>query len=207
MSWRNPFLRWDRRSGLKGVEEASARVDTPAPNVRPAGRFASVRRWDLVVASSARRLRGGRAMPHEIIDTVLGGLFVLYYSGRRFNTPSTNRSSTTWGRFFHLYPYFTYTLRRSVRAVGARHPGAASQPARAPPRRHRCLGGDVARDRSRVSLRAGAGDVGGAVQHSERRRDLDHFSRTWPRCVIIGAREGFAFPCHIALLKVQCGTV
>ena len=26
MSWRNPFLRWDRRSGLKGVEEAALKL-------------------------------------------------------------------------------------------------------------------------------------------------------------------------------------
>ena len=37
---------------------------------------------------------------YPIIDLVLGGVFVLFYSGTRFNTPSTNRSSTTAARYF-----------------------------------------------------------------------------------------------------------
>jgi hypothetical protein len=36
---------------------------------------------------------------HDTIDIVVGVVFVLFYSGQRFNTPSTNRSSTTWGLF------------------------------------------------------------------------------------------------------------
>src|SRR6185295_12001665 len=34
------------------------------------------------------------------VDLVLGAVFVLFYAGTRFNTPSTNRSSTTAGRYF-----------------------------------------------------------------------------------------------------------
>ena len=34
------------------------------------------------------------------VDLVLGAVFVLFYAGARFNTPSTNRSSTTAGRYF-----------------------------------------------------------------------------------------------------------
>lgn len=34
------------------------------------------------------------------VDLVLGAVFVLFYAGSRFNTPSTNRSSTTAGRYF-----------------------------------------------------------------------------------------------------------
>ncbi len=37
---------------------------------------------------------------HGTLDLLLGITFVLLYSGQRFNTPSTNRSSTTAGRFF-----------------------------------------------------------------------------------------------------------
>ncbi len=39
-------------------------------------------------------------MEHKAIDLVVGGVFVLLYSAQRFNTPATNRSSTTAGRFF-----------------------------------------------------------------------------------------------------------
>jgi hypothetical protein len=43
---------------------------------------------------------------HEILDVVVGAVFVLFYSAQRFNTPSTNRSSTTWGRYLlGLCPY------------------------------------------------------------------------------------------------------
>lgn len=34
------------------------------------------------------------------VDLVLGAVFVLFYAGTRFNTPATNRSSTTAGRYF-----------------------------------------------------------------------------------------------------------
>ena len=34
------------------------------------------------------------------VDLLLGAVFVLFYAGTRFNTPSTNRSSTTAGRYF-----------------------------------------------------------------------------------------------------------
>src|SRR4030095_7099507 len=37
---------------------------------------------------------------YPYIDLVLGGVFVLFYSGTRFNTPPTNRSSTTAARYF-----------------------------------------------------------------------------------------------------------
>ena len=37
---------------------------------------------------------------YPFIDLVLGGVFVLFHSGTRFNTPSTNRSSTTAARYF-----------------------------------------------------------------------------------------------------------
>src|ERR1044071_7016793 len=34
------------------------------------------------------------------VDVFLGAVFVLFYAGTRFNTPATNRSSTTAGRYF-----------------------------------------------------------------------------------------------------------
>ena len=34
------------------------------------------------------------------VDLILGAVFVLFYAGSRFNTPATNRSSTTAGRYF-----------------------------------------------------------------------------------------------------------
>jgi len=37
---------------------------------------------------------------YPYIDLILGGIFILAYSGARFNTPATNRSSTTAGRYF-----------------------------------------------------------------------------------------------------------
>ena len=37
---------------------------------------------------------------YPFIDLVLGGVFVLFYAGTRFNTPTTNRSSTTAARYF-----------------------------------------------------------------------------------------------------------
>lgn len=37
---------------------------------------------------------------HGKIDLIVGTLFVLFHSANRFNTPWTNRSSTTAGRFF-----------------------------------------------------------------------------------------------------------
>ena len=37
---------------------------------------------------------------YPFIDLVLGGVFVLFHSGTRFNTPTTNRSSTTAARYF-----------------------------------------------------------------------------------------------------------
>jgi hypothetical protein len=37
---------------------------------------------------------------HGMIDVVVGTIFVLFNSANRFNTPSTNRSSTTAGRYF-----------------------------------------------------------------------------------------------------------
>ena len=46
-----------------------------------------------VIASSASTI-------YSSVDLVLGAVFVLFYAGTRFNTPSTNRSSTTAGRYF-----------------------------------------------------------------------------------------------------------
>ena len=40
------------------------------------------------------------AHAYSNIDFVLGVIFILFYAGQRFNTPSTNRSSTTAGRYF-----------------------------------------------------------------------------------------------------------
>ena len=37
---------------------------------------------------------------YKTIDLILGGVFVLFYAGHRFNTPTTNRSSTTAVRYF-----------------------------------------------------------------------------------------------------------
>src|SRR5881296_2779045 len=37
---------------------------------------------------------------HEPIDLILGAVLILFYSGNRFNTPPTNRSSTTAVRYF-----------------------------------------------------------------------------------------------------------
>jgi hypothetical protein len=37
---------------------------------------------------------------YPYIDTALGGVFVLFYAATRFNTPATNRSSTTALRYF-----------------------------------------------------------------------------------------------------------
>ena len=37
---------------------------------------------------------------HGRVDLIVGTLFVLFHSANRFNTPATNRSSTTAGRFF-----------------------------------------------------------------------------------------------------------
>lgn len=34
------------------------------------------------------------------VDLLLGAVFVMFYAGTRFNTPATNRSSTTGGRYF-----------------------------------------------------------------------------------------------------------
>jgi hypothetical protein len=34
------------------------------------------------------------------VDLLLGAIFVLFYAGTRFNTPASNRSSTTAGRYF-----------------------------------------------------------------------------------------------------------
>ncbi|MCM3906060.1 MAG: hypothetical protein ND866_30620, partial [Pyrinomonadaceae bacterium] len=42
------------------------------------------------------------------IDLVLGGVFILFYAAQRFNTPPTNRSSTTAGRYF--VGLFSYCL-------------------------------------------------------------------------------------------------
>ncbi|HUD72825.1 MAG TPA: hypothetical protein VMQ62_12770, partial [Dongiaceae bacterium] len=39
-------------------------------------------------------------MDHDLVDLGVGMLFVLFQAGRRFNTPSTNRSSTTAGRYY-----------------------------------------------------------------------------------------------------------
>ncbi len=39
-------------------------------------------------------------MNHDLVDLGVGMLFVLFQAGRRFNTPSTNRSSTTAGRYY-----------------------------------------------------------------------------------------------------------
>jgi len=39
-------------------------------------------------------------MNHDLVDLGVGLLFVLFQAGRRFNTPSTNRSSTTAGRYY-----------------------------------------------------------------------------------------------------------
>lgn len=36
----------------------------------------------------------------KTIDLFLGAVFVLFYAGNRFNTPSSNRSSTTAGRYY-----------------------------------------------------------------------------------------------------------
>jgi hypothetical protein len=37
---------------------------------------------------------------HDLVDLAIGAIFVIIYAARRFNTPSTNRSSTTAGRYF-----------------------------------------------------------------------------------------------------------
>ncbi len=39
------------------------------------------------------------AVQHGFVDLMIGALFVLFHSASRFNTPSTNRSSTTFGRY------------------------------------------------------------------------------------------------------------
>jgi len=51
---------------------------------------------DVTAASSAATT----ATIYFSVDLVLGAVFVLFYAGTRFNTPSTNRSSTTAGRYF-----------------------------------------------------------------------------------------------------------
>lgn len=42
------------------------------------------------------------------IDLILGGVFILFYAAQRFNTPPTNRSSTTAARYF--VGLFSYCL-------------------------------------------------------------------------------------------------
>src|SRR5438552_15934028 len=37
---------------------------------------------------------------HQTFDLIVGAAFVLIYASQRFNTPSTNRSSTTAGRYY-----------------------------------------------------------------------------------------------------------
>ena len=45
------------------------------------------------------------------IDLLLGGVLVLFYAGQRFNTPTTNRSSTTAVRYFvSLFFYFIVVI-------------------------------------------------------------------------------------------------
>ncbi len=45
-------------------------------------------------------------MAHGTVDIWIGIFFVVFYSVQRFNTPPTNRSSTTFGRYFlALFPY------------------------------------------------------------------------------------------------------
>jgi hypothetical protein len=39
-------------------------------------------------------------MEHKGLDLAVGAVFVLFYTAHRFNTPSTNRSSTTAARYF-----------------------------------------------------------------------------------------------------------
>ena len=43
---------------------------------------------------------GGSAMARSDIDIVLGVVLVALYASDRFNTPPTNRSSTTAARFY-----------------------------------------------------------------------------------------------------------
>jgi hypothetical protein len=45
---------------------------------------------------------------HDKINLILGGVFILFYAAQRFNTPPTNRSSTTAGRYF--MGLFSYCL-------------------------------------------------------------------------------------------------
>ena len=52
---------------------------------------------DITAASSAASTT---STIYFSVDLVLGAVFVLFYAGTRFNTPSTNRSSTTAGRYF-----------------------------------------------------------------------------------------------------------
>ena len=52
---------------------------------------------DVSTVSSAAS--AGSAIYYSV-DLFLGAIFVLFYAGTRFNTPATNRSSTTAGRYF-----------------------------------------------------------------------------------------------------------
>jgi hypothetical protein len=59
---------------------------------------------------------------YSSIDLVLGGVFVLFYSGSRFNTPATNRSSTTAGRYFvSLFLYCLAGISFYAMLVGFPH--------------------------------------------------------------------------------------
>jgi len=52
---------------------------------------------DLTAATSAAA--AGKTIYYSV-DVFLGAVFVLFYAGTRFNTPGTNRSSTTAGRYY-----------------------------------------------------------------------------------------------------------
>ena len=52
---------------------------------------------DVTTAHSA--VAAGSALYYSV-DVFLGAVFVLFYAGTRFNTPATNRSSTTAGRYY-----------------------------------------------------------------------------------------------------------
>jgi len=52
---------------------------------------------DVTVATSAA---AASSTIYYSVDVFLGAVFVLFYAGTRFNTPATNRSSTTAGRYY-----------------------------------------------------------------------------------------------------------
>ena len=59
---------------------------------------------------------------NETLDLFLGAVFVLFYAGNRFNTPATNRSSTTAVRYFlGLFCYCVVGLVAYVSLVNFPH--------------------------------------------------------------------------------------